>query len=114
MQSQSRLLDDLARVAGGAAGVAGSLRGEAETRVRELVERVVGRMDLVTREQHEAVHAMAQQAREEQEALQGRVERLEARLAELESQCATAGGGKAGGTGGGQRTKSGGGSSGEA
>ncbi|SDF47731.1 BMFP domain-containing protein YqiC [Limimonas halophila] len=102
MQSQSRLLDDLARLAGGAAGVAGNLRSEAETRVRELVERVVEQMDLVTRDQYEAVHAMAQQAREDQEALQTRVDQLEARLAELESKQTSA---KGGGKSGGQRSK---------
>jgi len=85
MQSQSRLLDDLARVASGALGVAAGMRGEVEARLREQFERVIQQMDLVTREDYEVVHAMAQKAREEQEAMAERLEKLEARLAELES-----------------------------
>ncbi len=85
MQSQSRLLDDLARVASGALGVAAGMRGEVEARLREQFERVIQQMDLVTREDYEVVYAMAQKAREEQEAMAERLEKLEARLAELES-----------------------------
>lgn len=84
MQSQSRLLDDLARVASGAVGVAGGVRGEVEARLREQFERVVAQMDLVTREDHEVALAMAQRAREAQEDLAEQVARLEARVNELE------------------------------
>ena len=78
MQTRSRLLDDLARVANGAAGVATGLREEVEALVQERVERVLARLNLVTREEFEAVKAMAAKARSEQE-------KLDRRLAELEA-----------------------------
>ncbi|MCG8356512.1 MAG: accessory factor UbiK family protein [Kiloniellales bacterium] len=81
MQTQNRLLDDLARVAGGALGVASGMRGEIEARLREQFERVLARMDLVTREEFDAVRAMAVKAREEQEELAERLAALEAQLA---------------------------------
>ncbi len=86
MQTQNRLLDDLARVASGALGVATGMRSEVESRLREQFERVISQMDLVTREEYEVVQAMAQKAREEQEDMAERLERLEARLAELEAE----------------------------
>ncbi|MFD1379871.1 accessory factor UbiK family protein [Fodinicurvata halophila] len=92
MQSQNRLFDDLARVFGGAAGVASDVRTEAEARVRDQLEKLLSGMDLVTREEHEAVQAMAAKARSEQEELAGRVAALEARLAELETSAASGGG----------------------
>ena len=84
MQSQNRVLDDLARVASGALGVAAGLREEVEARLREQFERTLSRMDLVTREEFEVAHAMAAKAREEQEAMAERLAALEARLAALE------------------------------
>lgn len=81
MQTQNRLLDDLARVAGGALGVASGMRSEIEARLREQFERILSQMDLVTREEFDAVKAMAAKAREEQERLEERVAALEARLA---------------------------------
>lgn len=92
MQSQNRLLDDLARVASGALGVATGMRSEVEARLREQFERIIQQMDLVTREDYDVVLAMAQKAREDQEDLAERVEKLEAKLAALER-----GGGKAAG-----------------
>ena len=80
MQTQNKLLDDLARVASGAIGVAAGMREEVEARLRDQFERVLGRMDLVTREEFEAVRAMAIKAREEQEILSERVATLEAAL----------------------------------
>lgn len=80
MQSQNRLLDDLARVATGALGAFTGMRGEVETRLREQFERVLGRMNLVTREEFDAVKAMAAKARAAQEALEKRLVGLEARL----------------------------------
>ena len=85
MQSQNRLLDDLARVASGALGVAAGVRGEAEARLREQFECIIQQMDLVTREDYDAAFAMAQNAREEQEALAERLATLESRLATLEA-----------------------------
>jgi len=81
MQSQNRLLDDLARVASGALGVAAGMRGEVEARLREQFERMITQMDLVTREEFDAVQAMAVKARSEQELLVERVAKLEAALA---------------------------------
>ena len=80
MQTQNRLFDDLARVAGGAFSTLASLREEIETRIRERVERLLADMDLVPREEFEAVKAMAQKARMEQEAMALRLEELEQRL----------------------------------
>jgi BMFP domain-containing protein YqiC len=80
MQTQNKLLDDLARVASGALGVASGMREEVEARLRDQFERVLARMELVTREEFEAVRAMAVKAREEQELLNERVAALEAAL----------------------------------
>ncbi len=82
MQSQSRILEDLARLAGSAMGVASGVRGEVEARFREQFERILGQMDLVTREEFEVVRAMATKAREEQEILAEKVAALEAQLAQ--------------------------------
>lgn len=85
MQSQNRLLDDLARVASGALGVAAGMRSEVEARLREQFERMITQMDLVTREEFDAVQAMAAKARGEQERLAERVAKLEAALAAKQS-----------------------------
>jgi BMFP domain-containing protein YqiC len=82
MQSQNRFFDDLARVASGAVGAISGVRGEIEQRLRDQLERVLAGMDLVTREEFEAVKAMAAKAREEQESLQRQVAELQARLAD--------------------------------
>jgi BMFP domain-containing protein YqiC len=81
MQSQNRFFDDIARVAGGAVGALSGVRGEIEARVRAQLERVLAGMDLVSREEFEAVKAMAAKARAEQEDLQRRIAELEARVA---------------------------------
>ena len=79
MQTRIRLLDDIARVANGAAGVATGMREEVESLVQERVERVLARLNLVTREEFEVVKAMAAKARNEQEALEKRIHDLETR-----------------------------------
>ena len=84
MQSQNRFFDDMARVAAGAAGALSGVRGEIEARFRDQLERVLAGMDLVSREEFEAVKQMAAKAREEQELLLRKVETLEGRLAALE------------------------------
>jgi BMFP domain-containing protein YqiC len=81
MQSQNRFFDDLARMAAGAAGALTGVRGEVEARFRDQLERVLAGMDLVSREEFEAVKAMAAKARDEQEILLRRIEVLETRLA---------------------------------
>ncbi len=78
MQTQNRLLDDLARVATGALGVAAGMREEIEARLRDQFERILSNMDLVTREEFDAVQAMAAKARAGQEDLAARLAALEA------------------------------------
>jgi len=80
MQTQNRLLDDLARVASGAIGIAAGMRGEIEARLREQFEKILLQMDLVGREEFDAVKAMAAKARSEQEDLAERLTALERRL----------------------------------
>ena len=81
MQVENRLLDDLAKVASGALGALGGLRGEVEAQIRQQMERVLSQMDVVGREEFEAMRELAIKARLEQEALAERVAALEARLA---------------------------------
>jgi len=81
MQTDNRMLDDLARLASGVAGVAASAREEAEAAVKARLQRILGEMDVVTREEFEAVEAMAANARSEQEKLDERGAALEAKLA---------------------------------
>ena len=83
MQTENRLFDDLARMANGALNTLSGLREEIENRVRERVERMLSDMDMVPREEFDAVKAMAQTARTEQEALAAKVAELEARLSAL-------------------------------
>jgi BMFP domain-containing protein YqiC len=83
MQTENRLLDDLARMANGALNTLSGLREEIENRVRERVERMLADMDMVPREEFEVVKAMAQKARAEQEDLATRVADLERRVAGL-------------------------------
>jgi BMFP domain-containing protein YqiC len=85
MESRNRLFDDMAKVAGGAAGTLSGLKSEVESRVRQLVDDLVGKLDLVTREDMDAALALAAKAREEQEALGKRVSELEAEIARLKS-----------------------------
>ena len=82
MQTDNRILDDLARVASSAMGAAGGVKGEFETLVRRQFERVLATMDMVSRDEFDAVKEMAAKARSEQEALLARVEQLEAVLKE--------------------------------
>jgi BMFP domain-containing protein YqiC len=83
MQTTNKLLDDLARVASGALGVAAGMRDEVESAMRQRFARVLGDMDLVTREEFEAVKAMAAKARSEEEALKLRIAKLEEQVAQL-------------------------------
>jgi BMFP domain-containing protein YqiC len=76
-QTNNRLLDEMARLMNDAAGVAEGARREVQTFMRSQAERILRDMDVVTREEHEAVKEMAARAREENE-------RLSARLAEVE------------------------------
>ena len=82
-QTSSRLFDDLAKLMTDAAGAADGVRREVEGVMRAQGERVLGAMDLVQREEFEAVKAMAVKARAENEALAVRIAALEAELAAL-------------------------------
>ena len=79
-QSSNRLLDDLARLMTDAAGAAQGLRGEMQGLMRTQAEKFLRDMDLVQREEFEAVKAMAVKAREENERLEARITALEMKL----------------------------------
>ena len=78
MNGSSRLLDDLGRLMTDAAGVASGVRREVDSVVKSQIERLLRDVDVVTREEFEAVREMAVIAREENEALKARIEALEA------------------------------------
>ncbi len=80
-QTQNRVLDDLARLMTDAVGAAQGARREVETLMRGHAERMLRGMDLVQREEFEAVEAMAEKARAENERLEARLAALEADLA---------------------------------
>lgn len=90
MQTDNRLLDDLARMAGGALNALTGLKTEIEGLVRQQLEQFVANLRLVTREEFEAVQALAAKARDEQENLTVRLQSLEAELAALKSGAASA------------------------
>lgn len=79
-ETRGRVFDELGRLMTDAAGAAAGLRREVETVVRQQASRILGELDLVRRDEFEAVRAMAQKAREENEALEARIAALEARL----------------------------------
>ena len=78
MQTDKRILDDLARLAGGALGAFSGLKTETEAFIRDQLERILSRMDLVRRDEFDAVKAMAAKAREENDVLSQRLALLEA------------------------------------
>ncbi len=80
MQTDNRLLDDMAKAASGALGSLAGLRHEIEMRVQQQLERLLGRMNLVSREEFDAVKAVAQAAREQQIKLERRLAEIEARV----------------------------------
>lgn len=83
MTNRSHLFDDVMRMANGAAASVSALRDEAEARMRDYLAQTVEGMDLVRREEFEAVRDMAVRARAENERLAARIEELETRLASL-------------------------------
>lgn len=80
-QTRNPILDDMARLMTDAAGLAQGVRREAETVMRTQLERLLSTMDVVTREEFEAVREMAILAREENERLQAQLAALEEKLA---------------------------------
>ena len=85
MQTDSHILDDVARVATGAMGAASGLKGELDAMVKRRLEGILAQMDLVPRDEFDAVKEMAARARSESEALAERVAQLEAKLAAAEA-----------------------------
>ena len=81
MQSENRLFDDFVKVMNGAAGTLAGMGREAENAFRERMREWVGGLDMVSREEFEAIKAVAVAAREESAALKSRVEALEAAAA---------------------------------
>lgn len=78
MQTRNKVMDDLSQLMTNAMGVAQGAREEAETAMKSVVDRWLADRDFVTREEFDAVRAMAQKAREENEALKARLDALEA------------------------------------
>jgi BMFP domain-containing protein YqiC len=78
MQSENRLFDDFVKVMNGAAGTLAGMTREAQAAMQERFREWVGGLDLVKRDEFEAVKAMAVAAREENQALRARIEALEA------------------------------------
>ena len=76
----NRILDDIARLATDAAGAAQGVRREVETVVKTQIERLLRDLDVVTREEFEAVREMALIAREENDKLAARLKALEEKL----------------------------------
>ena len=76
-QTNNRFFDEVARLMNDAAGVASGVRREFETLVRTQAERMLNDLDVVKREEFEAVKEMARLAREENEALKARIAALE-------------------------------------
>jgi BMFP domain-containing protein YqiC len=80
-QTSNRIFDEMARLMNDAAGVAQGVKREADTLFRTQAERILRDLDLVRREEFDAVKDMAARAREENEALKARIEALEAKAA---------------------------------
>lgn len=78
MQTRNKIFDDLSQLMTNAMGVAQGARAEAETAMKGFIDRWMADRDFVTREEFDAVRAMAQKAREENAALMARVAALEA------------------------------------
>jgi BMFP domain-containing protein YqiC len=83
VQTTNRFFDEVARLMNDAAGVAQGVRREFETLFRNQADRFLRDLDVVKREEFEAVKDMARIAREDSEALKARVAALEARLSQL-------------------------------
>ena len=77
MQTRNRFFDDMSQLMTNAMGVAQGAKSEAENAMKSMMERWLADRDFVTREEFDAVRAMAQKAREENEALKARLDALE-------------------------------------
>ncbi|MBE1292192.1 accessory factor UbiK family protein [Shimia sp.] len=77
MQTRNKFMDDMSQLMTNAMGVAQGAKDEADNAMKSLMDRWLADRDFVTREEFDAVRAMAQKAREENEALKARIEALE-------------------------------------
>lgn len=82
MQKDSKFFDDIARMATGAAGSFMDVKREMESMVSQQLEKLLAKMNLVTKEEFDTVQGMLARARQEQEALKQRLDALEARLSD--------------------------------
>ncbi len=82
MQSENRFFDDLVKLMNGVAGTVAGAGREAESQLRERMKGAFGGMDFVSREEFDAVKAMAAAARDEADELKARLDKIEARLHE--------------------------------
>ena len=94
MPDKSRFFDDIAGVAGGAMSALAGLREEAEAMIRSRLDEAIRRLDLVRREEVEALRELAANARAGQEAAETEMATLRHRLAELEARVSALGQGK--------------------
>ncbi|MBW8842510.1 MAG: accessory factor UbiK family protein [Sphingomonadales bacterium] len=85
MQSENRMFDDLVKFVNGAAGTLAGMGREAEAATRERAKEWIGGLDFVSRDEFEAVKAMAAAARDEADALKARLDALEAKAAKPKS-----------------------------
>jgi BMFP domain-containing protein YqiC len=79
MQSENRIFDDFVKVMNGAAGTLAGMTREAEGAFRERMREWIGGLDMVSRDEFEAIKAIAVAAREENQLLKARIDALEAR-----------------------------------
>ena len=82
MQTRNKILDDMSQLMTNAMGVAQGAREEAQNAMKSMIDRWLADRDFVTREEFDAVRAMAQKAREENAALEQRIAALEAQQSE--------------------------------
>lgn len=78
MQTRNKIFDDISQLMTNAMGVAQGAKGEADNAMKSMIDRWLADRDFVTREEFDAVRAMAQKAREENQALKARLDALEA------------------------------------
>jgi BMFP domain-containing protein YqiC len=88
MPTDNKFLDDLAKVAGSALGSVSGVKHEVEVRIQQQMEKLLARMNLVPREEFDAMKAVAQAAREAQIRLEARLAALEARLSAKDANAA--------------------------
>ncbi|MEY3004625.1 MAG: hypothetical protein RLZZ491_1801 [Pseudomonadota bacterium] len=79
MQTRNKIMEDISQLMTNAMGVAQGAKQEAETALKSMMDRWLADRDFVTREEFDAVRAMAQKAREENEALKARIVALESK-----------------------------------